>query len=152
VCVLLRLLVILLTNAVPLVGVLERGWSAPTVLALSWCETVLQGTLNCVRIVLHRHWTDVAGHWRAGAGAVQIGAYGLPRTKGARAALESLAAVLGGNADALPAAPPRLFALFARKAGKDADAEWRDVLAQEERKRAAWNAPRRGITAGEGSA
>src|SRR3954470_20655433 len=69
--VLLRLLVILLTNAVPLAGVLARGWSPSTVLALFWCETVLQGLFNCARIALHRRMTGLAGHWQAGTGAVR---------------------------------------------------------------------------------
>jgi hypothetical protein len=63
---LVRAVAVLLSNAVPLVGVLTRGWNAGTVLALFWCETMLLAIANSVRIALHRRWTHLAGHWHSG--------------------------------------------------------------------------------------
>jgi hypothetical protein len=62
----LRILLALATNAVPLVGVLRFGWSAPTVLVLFWCETVMLGMGNGVRVAVHRRLTHDPGHWTAG--------------------------------------------------------------------------------------
>jgi hypothetical protein len=55
---------ILATSLVPLAGVLWFGWSASTLLAVFWGETLLAGTANVVRIGLHRRLTRAQGHWR----------------------------------------------------------------------------------------
>ena len=55
---------ILATSLVPLAGVLWFGWSASTLLAVFWGETLLTGTANVVRIGLHRRLTRAQGHWR----------------------------------------------------------------------------------------
>jgi hypothetical protein len=65
---LFRLLAVLIANAVPLVGVVRLGWSAPTLLVLYWCETVMQALASSVRIAVHRRLTRDPGHWRVGAG------------------------------------------------------------------------------------
>jgi len=62
--VLLRVIAVLLGNAVPVLGVLYRGWSPATVLTLFWCETMLQGLANTARILFHRRLTRQAGHWQ----------------------------------------------------------------------------------------
>jgi hypothetical protein len=51
-------------NLVPLVGVLRLGWSASTLLAIYWVETLLGGTANVLRIWLHRRSTRTRGHFR----------------------------------------------------------------------------------------
>jgi Family of unknown function (DUF6498) len=55
---------ILATSLVPLAGVLWFGWSASTLLAVFWAETLLSGTANVARIGLHRRLTRARGHWR----------------------------------------------------------------------------------------
>lgn len=55
---------ILATSLVPLAGVLWFGWSASTLLAVFWGETLLTGTANVLRIGLHRRLTRARGHWR----------------------------------------------------------------------------------------
>lgn len=54
----------LLTNAVPLVGVLYFEWSAINVLVLYWFENLLIGFCTLVRLVAHRAWTRKRGYWR----------------------------------------------------------------------------------------
>ena len=66
---LFRLLAVLIANAVPLAGVLRLGWSAPTLLVLYWCETVMQAVANTIRIAAHRRLTRDPGHQRAGEGS-----------------------------------------------------------------------------------
>src|SRR3990172_1084297 len=55
---------VLATSLVPLAGVLWFGWSASTLLAVFWGETLLAGTANVLRIGLHRRLTRAQGHWR----------------------------------------------------------------------------------------
>ena len=55
---------VLATSLVPLAGVLWFGWSASTLLAVFWGETLLTGTANVVRIGLHRRLTRARGHFR----------------------------------------------------------------------------------------
>jgi uncharacterized protein DUF6498 len=57
-------LLALLVNAVPLVGVLYFDWSAINVLVLYWFENLLIAVCTCVRLVLHRRWTRKRGYWR----------------------------------------------------------------------------------------
>jgi hypothetical protein len=54
----------LLVNAVPLVGVLYFEWSAINVLVLYWFENVLIGFCTWIRLVMHRRWTRKRGYWR----------------------------------------------------------------------------------------
>jgi len=56
--------VVLLVNAVPLIGVLRYGWSAINVLVLYWFENVLIISFTCVRLLVHRRLTRKKGYWR----------------------------------------------------------------------------------------
>jgi len=62
----LNLVFVLLINAVPVYGVLVVGWSATTVLVLYWLENLLTAVATCLRIAVHRSWTQKRGHYRAG--------------------------------------------------------------------------------------
>lgn len=57
-------LMVLLVNAVPVVGVLYHGWSVASVLALYWFENLLVAVCTCIRIAVHRRLTRKRGHWR----------------------------------------------------------------------------------------
>src|SRR3954447_239841 len=57
-------LLALLVNAVPLVGVLYFDWSAINVLVLYWFENLLIAICTCIRLVVHRRWTRKRGYWR----------------------------------------------------------------------------------------
>ena len=54
----------LLINAVPLIGVLYFEWSAINVLVLYWFENLMIGFCTLIRLVLHRRWTRKRGYWR----------------------------------------------------------------------------------------
>jgi hypothetical protein len=54
----------LLINAVPLVGVLYFEWSAINVLVLYWFENLLIGFCTLIRLAAHRAWTRKCGYWR----------------------------------------------------------------------------------------
>jgi hypothetical protein len=54
----------LLINAVPLVGVLYFEWSAINVLVLYWFENLLIAFCTVIRLVMHRRWTRKRGYWR----------------------------------------------------------------------------------------
>jgi len=54
----------LLINAVPLIGVLYFEWSAINVLVLYWFENLMIGFGTLIRLVLHRRWTRKRGYWR----------------------------------------------------------------------------------------
>ena len=54
----------LLINAVPLIGVLYFEWSAINVLVLYWFENLLIGFCTLIRLVMHRRWTRKRGYWR----------------------------------------------------------------------------------------
>lgn len=56
--------VVLLVNAVPVVGVLYHGWSVASVLVLYWFENLLVAACTCIRIAVHRRLTRKRGHWR----------------------------------------------------------------------------------------
>jgi len=66
------LLLVLLVNAVPVVGVLRYGWSATNVLVLFWFENLLIAIFTCLRIALHRKLTRKRGYWRGGQVGVQV--------------------------------------------------------------------------------
>lgn len=66
------LLLVLLLNAVPVVGVLRYGWSATNVLVLFWFENLLIAIFTCLRIALHRKLTRKRGYWRGGQVGVQV--------------------------------------------------------------------------------
>lgn len=57
-------IVVLLVNAVPVVGVLRHGWSVASVLVLYWFENLLVAVCTCIRIAVHRRLTRKRGHWR----------------------------------------------------------------------------------------
>jgi len=59
-----RLAQVLGLNSVPVIGLFGEGWSAGTALALYWIETVVGMLFISARIVLHRHKSRRAGHWR----------------------------------------------------------------------------------------
>lgn len=60
------ILVVLVANAIPLLGVFRLGWSATNVLLLYWLENLLVALFTCLRIAVHRQLTHKRGHWRAG--------------------------------------------------------------------------------------
>ncbi|MGH8174096.1 MAG: DUF6498-containing protein, partial [Rhodanobacteraceae bacterium] len=66
------LLLVLLINAVPIVGVLRYGWSAVNVLVLFWCENLLIAIFTCLRIWLHRKFSRKRGYLRGGQVGVQV--------------------------------------------------------------------------------
>lgn len=59
------ILVVLLVNAVPIVGVLHYGWSATNVFVLYWFENLFIAITTTLRILAHRALTRKRGHWRA---------------------------------------------------------------------------------------
>jgi hypothetical protein len=60
------ILIVLLINAVPIVGVRYYGWSATNVLVLYWFENLMIAIATSIRIVAHRVLTRKRGHWRRG--------------------------------------------------------------------------------------
>lgn len=67
------LILILLVNAVPIVGVLRYGWSATNVLVLYWFENLLIAVCTCIRIAVHRRLTRKRGYWRGGQVGLKSG-------------------------------------------------------------------------------
>jgi hypothetical protein len=65
-------LLALLVNAVPLVGVLYFDWSAINVLVLYWFENLLIAVCTCIRIAVHRRLTRKKGYWRAGQMGIKV--------------------------------------------------------------------------------
>ncbi len=59
-----RIATVLVSNAIPLFGVLYYGWSAINVLVLYWLENLLVAIFTCLRIAAHRRLTRRSGHWR----------------------------------------------------------------------------------------
>jgi hypothetical protein len=57
---------VLVTNAIPLYGVLRLGWSVANVLVMYWLENLLVAVFTCLRIATHRWLTHKRGHQRAG--------------------------------------------------------------------------------------
>ena len=62
--------VVLVTNAIPIYGVIRLHWSVANVLVLFWVENLLVAAFTCLRIAVHRALTRKRGHWRSG----QLGA------------------------------------------------------------------------------
>jgi hypothetical protein len=60
------ILIVLLINAVPIVGVRYYGWSATNVLVLYWFENLMIAIATSIRIVAHKALTRKRGHWRRG--------------------------------------------------------------------------------------
>ena len=58
------ILIVLLVNAVPIVGVKYYGWSATNVFVLYWFENLLVAITTTIRILAHRAITRKRGHWR----------------------------------------------------------------------------------------
>jgi hypothetical protein len=63
---LIGIVIVLVTNAIPIYGVFRLGWSVTNVLVLFWLENLLVAIFTCARIALHRHLTNKSGHWRSG--------------------------------------------------------------------------------------
>lgn len=87
------LVVAILLNAVPLLGLFGLGWSPATTLVLYWCESGLGVFFVLARLLLHRAVTRKRGYGRSFAGA---GAG--PRPRGSWRFLSSYlgSALLGG--------------------------------------------------------
>jgi len=64
------IIIVLITNAIPVYGVMRLHWSVANVLVLFWIENLLVAVFTCLRIAVHRALTRKRGHWRAG----QLGA------------------------------------------------------------------------------
>ncbi|SIO66729.1 hypothetical protein SAMN05444166_8198 [Singulisphaera sp. GP187] len=60
-------------NAIPVGGVVLRGWTPATALTLYWCENLVAALLIALRIAIHRRLTRRRGHYR-----LQINAKGNP--------------------------------------------------------------------------
>jgi len=58
--------IVLVTNAIPVFGVLRLGWSVTNVLVMYWLENLLVAVFTCLRIATHRRLTHKRGHWRSG--------------------------------------------------------------------------------------
>jgi hypothetical protein len=65
------IVLVLLINAVPLIGVLRYEWSSLNVLVLYWFENLLVAVCTCIRIAVHRRLTRKRGYWRGGQLGVQ---------------------------------------------------------------------------------
>ncbi|MEO6689700.1 MAG: DUF6498-containing protein [Dokdonella sp.] len=61
-----RIVTVLISNAISIVGVLHYGWSATNVLVLYWLESLLIAVFTCLRIAAHCRLTHRKGHWREG--------------------------------------------------------------------------------------
>jgi hypothetical protein len=71
-----RIATVLISNAIPLFGVLRYGWSATNVLVLYWLESLLVAIFTCLRIAAHCRLTRLRGHWREGQLTPSPGAIG----------------------------------------------------------------------------
>jgi len=71
----------LLINAVPLIGVLYFEWSAINVLVLYWFENFLIAVFTCVRLAVHRRLTRKKGYSRL-SNRLGIEVNGKPATMG----------------------------------------------------------------------
>jgi hypothetical protein len=63
---LLAVVVVLVTNAIPIYGVLHLHWSVANVLVLFWIENLLIALATCAGVAVHRRTTRKQGHRRAG--------------------------------------------------------------------------------------
>jgi hypothetical protein len=59
-----RIATVLISNAIPVAGVLYYGWSVTNVLVLYWLENLLVALFTCLRIAEHCRLTRRRGHWR----------------------------------------------------------------------------------------
>jgi len=66
----------LLVNAVPIWGLVFKGWSLATMLFLYWLENLLNTVFVGARIWLHRSLTNKRGHWMT----VKAGSLKVPAT------------------------------------------------------------------------
>jgi hypothetical protein len=66
------ILLALLINAVPLVGVRWFGWSALNVLVLYWFENVLIAIGTSIRIAVHKALTRKSGYWRGNRLGIKV--------------------------------------------------------------------------------
>jgi hypothetical protein len=64
--VLLRLLVVVALNAVPIWGFTQDEWSAGTTLALYWIQGAVGIPVTAVLILMHRRMTRKRGHYKGG--------------------------------------------------------------------------------------
>jgi hypothetical protein len=71
-----RMATVLVSNAIPLLGVLHYSWSATNVLVLYWLENLLVAVFTCLRIAEHCRLTRKRGHWRQGQLAASPGEIG----------------------------------------------------------------------------
>jgi len=62
----------LLINAVPIVGVLRYGWSGTNVLVLYWFENLLIAICTTIRLVVHRELTRKRGYYRVDQIGVRV--------------------------------------------------------------------------------
>lgn len=62
----IAIVVVLVTNAIPVYGVLCLHWSIANVLVLFWIENLLIALATCTAIAVHRRSTRALGHRRAG--------------------------------------------------------------------------------------
>ena len=60
------ILIVLIVNAVPIVGVLRYEWSATNVLVLYWFENLLIAICTTARLVVHRRLSRKRGYFRSG--------------------------------------------------------------------------------------
>lgn len=63
------ILIVLLVNAVPILGIRYYGWSATNVFVLYWFENLLIAIAMTLRILAHRALTRKRGHWRVDTSA-----------------------------------------------------------------------------------
>lgn len=63
------ILIALLVNAVPLIGIRYYGWSATNVIVLYWFENLMVAITTTLRILAHRAITRKRGHWRVDTSA-----------------------------------------------------------------------------------
>ena len=63
---LVRILVVVALNAVPIWGFTQDEWSAGTTLALYWIQSAIGIPVMAVLILAHRHFTHKRGHYKGG--------------------------------------------------------------------------------------
>lgn len=71
-------IVVLLINAVPLVGVLWFDWSAINVLVLYWFENLMIAIGTSIRLIVHRKLTRKRGYWRVSSLGTDLEVNGRP--------------------------------------------------------------------------
>lgn len=63
---LVRILVVVALNAVPIWGFTQDEWSAGTTLALYWIQSAIGIPVMAALILAHRHFTHKRGHYKGG--------------------------------------------------------------------------------------